>query len=79
MSPLSASPNSVSNAAVLLPERKTLVAPGLPLPTVRGSDKLKSLEQIMALEIEPSKYDPKKNKSVSMLVFSGKRVVGMMV
>ena len=26
-------------AAVLLPERSTLVAPGLPLPNVRGSDK----------------------------------------
>ncbi len=41
--PLKASPSNVNKAADFLPLRNTLVAPGLPLPTVRGSAKPKTL------------------------------------
>ena len=55
MTPFRTSPSNVIAAASLLPERKTLVAPGLPLPTLRGSSKRKSLETMIALEKEPKR------------------------
>jgi len=53
--PLSRSPTSVNAAAALLPDLSTLVAPGLPLPTSRGSFRRNNLETIIALEIEPKR------------------------
>ncbi len=54
--PFKTSPIKVIAAANLLPERNTLVAPGLPLPTFLGSSKLNNLETSTALEIEPNRY-----------------------
>jgi hypothetical protein len=51
--PLAASPSRVNNAASLLPVRSTLVAPGLPEPKLRGSDRPKAFETITAKGSEP--------------------------
>src|SRR5690606_18735552 len=55
--PLAASPSKVSTAAFLLPERSTLVAPGLPDPKLRGSCRPMRRLTTTANGIEPSRYD----------------------
>ena len=54
--PLNASPSKVKIAGNFLPLRAILVAPMLPLPTVRGSGRPKSLLKIMPNEMEPIRY-----------------------
>ena len=49
------SSSSVTTAAALLPERKTLVAPGFLLPNVRGSDKPMRRLTMTANDREPSR------------------------
>jgi hypothetical protein len=51
--PFAPSPSSVRAAAVFLPLRKTLVAPGLREPNVRGSGSLIARLTITANGIEP--------------------------
>jgi len=53
--PLRRSPTRVIAAAFLPPTRSTLVAPGLPEPSLRGSGSPISRQTMMAEEIEPNK------------------------
>ncbi len=53
--PLSVSPASVRTAAALLPERRTLVAPGLPEPKERGSGNPIARVTTTANGIEPTR------------------------
>src|SRR5690606_29549435 len=54
--PLAASPSSVRTAAVLLPLRRTLVAPGLPEPKLRGSRRPIIRLTSTANDTEPIRY-----------------------
>ena len=54
--PLRTSPARVSPAPTLLPRRSTLVAPGFPEPSERGSGSCIARDTRTALETEPSKY-----------------------
>jgi hypothetical protein len=49
------SPASVTIAGFLPPSRSTLVAPGLPEPSLRGSGNPARRQTMMALDSEPSR------------------------
>lgn len=53
INPLSASPASVMSAAFFPPDLSTLVAPGFPEPTPRGSGSLMTLQVKIAVDKEP--------------------------
>src|SRR5690606_3353610 len=56
--PLAASPSSVRAAAVLLPVRNTLVAPGFLEPKLRGAARPMARLTTTANGIDPSRYEP---------------------